>query len=68
MNIKDIASELIEHLQKTTRLPPGCDLGDLGNEIGVAIGKYVDKDKMGFKLESFLSGVKHGVSLVDGTH
>ena len=46
------------------------DLSDLGNEIGIAIGKSIEanKNKLGYELEDFINGVKHGVSLVDGTH
>jgi len=40
----------------------------LGNEIGISIGKHINKDKMGYELDSFIAGIKHGVSLVDGTH
>lgn len=41
------------------------DIGDIGNEIGIAIGKCLDKDNT---IEDFIHGIKHGVSLVDGTH
>ena len=68
MTLQDITSDLIEHLQQTTKLPPGCDLSDLGNEIGIAIGEHINKDKMGYELDSFIAGIKHGVSLVDGSH
>lgn len=44
------------------------DLSDIGNEIGIVIAKYFDKNKMGFELDDFLSGLKHGISLTDGTH
>jgi hypothetical protein len=47
------------------------DLGDIGNEIGIVIAKYImkkDADKKGLDLDSFIRGVKHGVSLIDGTH
>lgn len=41
------------------------DLSDIGNEIGIVIGKYTDdKDS----IEDFIKGVKHGVSLTDGIH
>ena len=68
MTLQDITSDLIQHLQQTTKLPAGCDLSDLGNEIGIAIGEHINKDKMGYELDSFIAGIKHGVSLVDGTH
>jgi hypothetical protein len=68
MSVDDVVSDVIERLQKTPKLPVGCDLSDLGNEIGMAIGKYVNETKLGFEIESFIAGVKHGVSLIDGTH
>jgi hypothetical protein len=67
MTPQDIASELVEHLQKS-RIPQGSDLADLGNEIGVLVGKYTDRNKLGYELESFIAGIRHGVSLADGTH
>jgi len=44
-----------------------ADMSDLGNEIGVAVAKHFSGE-MGFDKESFLSGIRHGISLVDGTH
>lgn len=44
------------------------DLSDIGNEIGLIIGKYIEKDKLGYELEDFIAGLKHGISLIDGTH
>lgn len=43
------------------------DLSDLGNEIGVVIGKHYDnlnKEEIG----DLISGLKHGISLTNGTH
>jgi hypothetical protein len=44
------------------------DLSDLGNEIGMVLGKHIKKDKMEYELESFIQGLKHGISLSGGTH
>ena len=47
------------------------DLTDLGNEIGVAIGKYTiekNADENGLDKDAFICGLDHGVSLIDGTH
>ena len=41
------------------------DLSDIGNEIGIVIGKYTDDENT---VEDFVRGVKHGVSLANGTH
>jgi hypothetical protein len=47
------------------------DLTDIGNEIGVAIGKYTIEENAeddALDVESFICGLKHGISLIDGTH
>jgi len=44
------------------------DCSDIGNEIGIIIGKYIDENKMGWELDAFISGIKHGISIADGTH
>jgi hypothetical protein len=46
------------------------DLSDIGNEIGIAIGKYVHEEESdsGWDLSDFIHGVKHGISLAKGTH
>ena len=41
------------------------DMSDIGNEIGIAIGTQFDKDNT---IEDFIMGLRHGVSLADGTH
>ena len=41
------------------------DLSDVGNEIGIVIGKYTDDDNT---IEDFICGLRHGVSLSNGTH
>jgi hypothetical protein len=43
------------------------DLSDLGNEIGIVIGQYTN-DKMGYDKEDFIAGVRHGISISEGTH
>lgn len=63
----EIVQQLIQHLYHVY-LPVGRDLSDIGNEIGIALGKLVKEDKLGYELDSLIAGIKHGVSLVDGTH
>jgi len=41
------------------------DISDIGNEIGIAIGEYLSTDE---ELNDFISGLKHGVTLKNGTH
>jgi len=43
------------------------DLSDVGNEIGVTIYKYFSEE-LGWNKSDLLSGIEHGISLVDGTH
>ena len=49
-----------------TDVIPG-DLGDVGNQIGIAIAELIDNTP-GYQLSDFIDGVHHGVSLIDGTH
>ena len=39
------------------------DISDIGNEIGIVIGKYSEDDTRDFKF-----GLEHGISLSNGTH
>ncbi len=41
------------------------DISDIGNEIGIVIAKYFDEENT---IEDFIMGVRHGVSLTNGTH
>jgi hypothetical protein len=43
------------------------DLSDLGNDIGILVGKYLSDD-LGFEEYDFISGIKHGISISNGTH
>lgn len=54
--------ELIEQLNK---IKYKGDLSDIGNEIGIIIAKHFDEDNT---VEDFIHGLKHGISLTDGTH
>ena len=64
--MEDIIMKIIDEIKQDiiAALYDGhiSDLSDIGNEIGIVIGKYSDD------VEDFISGVKHGVSLSNGTH
>ena len=62
---KNIKEEIIKQLNEVTY---EGDLSDIGNEIGIIIGKYTPDGEMGYELNDFIHGVKHGISLTDGTH
>ena len=43
------------------------DISDLGNELGVCVGKlYLNMNPI--EIEEFIHGFRHGVSLTNGTH
>lgn len=44
------------------------DLSDIGNEIGIILGEFINKNELGCDLDDFLSGLNHGISLTNGTH
>ena len=43
----------------------GNETWDIGNDIGKIIYKYFTKDD---DIEVFIDGLKHGISVVDGSH
>ena len=64
MVMKVIAAVVAYEITHAERIE---DLSDLGNEIGIAIQPYIE-DEMGFNIDNFIDGLKHGISLGDGTH
>lgn len=40
------------------------DLGDIGNEIGFVLGKYITKDEA-YTKEQFINGLEHGLDLIN---
>lgn len=55
----------VEIIQQLDKINYHGDLSDLGNEIGIVIAKYLDEETT---VEDFIHGLKHGISLTDGTH
>jgi 2-keto-4-pentenoate hydratase/2-oxohepta-3-ene-1,7-dioic acid hydratase in catechol pathway len=43
------------------------DLSDCGNEIGIIVGERY-KNMTEDETRDFISGIKHGISLTNGTH
>ena len=41
------------------------DISDVGNEIGIVLGEFITTDE---ELNDFITGLKHGISLTNGTH
>ncbi len=68
-NFEQISRDIINQLENVN--PKLGDLSDIGNHVGIAIGKYIiqkNEDNLGFTKESFINGFNHGISLIDGTH
>jgi hypothetical protein len=61
-DFKKILKEISENLNNVAY--EYGDYSDIGNEIGFVLGKTITKDE----LEDFLAGLRHGISLSDGTH
>lgn len=69
---KKICDDIILNLQIAKNGHIG-DLGDIGNEVGRAVGHNTCKDNKdlniwAFERDDFTSGYLHGYSLQDGTH
>ena len=62
---KEIAEELIESIEGTLELDAynSADLSDIGNEVGLVIGKYISEKRMGYEYSSFIHGINHGIEL-----
>lgn len=59
---KEILEKIKLYIEKDYSILENGDLSDLGNIVGIAIGPYINEE-MGYELESFYSGVDHGVDL-----
>lgn len=63
----ELINAIIKELKTSTDnsiLVDFLDSGDVGNFIGIAIARNLDKDG----IRDFLAGLEHGVSLIDGSH
>lgn len=41
------------------------DVSDVGNEIGIVLGDFIHTES---ELQDFIQGIRHGMSLTNGTH
>lgn len=67
-NFNEIRDQLISRLENLNYPTDTLDLSDLGNEIGIIVGHYLDKESLGFDKDAFTTGLDHGFSITDGTH
>ena len=54
-------------LLKNSMITYTGDLSDCGNEIGIIVGERY-KNMTEDETSNFISGIKHGISLTNGTH
>jgi hypothetical protein len=40
-------------------------MSDIGNEIGVVLGEFIQSEE---DFKDFIHGLRHGISLTNGTH
>ena len=64
--------DLIETLKELSTLLPNVeyqngDISDIGNEIGYQLGSII-KDMTEVEIDLLIGGIKHGISLTNGTH
>lgn len=67
-NFNEMKNSIAQHLMNvdySEKLSNESDLSDIGNEVGIAISKYLKVRKTGYTIEDFIRGIKHGVSLVN---
>lgn len=64
---KEIAKELIASIEGTLELGVynSADLSDIGNEIGLIIGKHINEKRMGYEYSSLIHGINHGIDLYE---
>jgi hypothetical protein len=67
---KDGFKKVCQELSKRLSNIPydNADMSDVGNEIGIIIAKYFNDEDNGWDVDSFITGLRHGISLTDGTH
>ena len=39
------------------------DLSDIGNSIGQVVALFIDENKKGYEIQSFLDGINHGLTV-----
>lgn len=62
-NFQHIIKQIKEHMEKVSY--ENGDLSDVGNEIGIVLGNYIENEK---EFKDLITGIRHGISLTNGTH
>jgi len=62
-NFQHILKQISESLSKVPY--DNGDLSDVGNEVGIVLGNYITTEQ---EFKDFVTGLRHGISLTNGTH
>jgi hypothetical protein len=62
-NFQHIIKQIKEHMEKVSY--ENGDLSDVGNEIGIVLGNYIENEQ---EFKYLVQGIRHGISLTNGTH
>ena len=62
-NFQHILKQIREHMKKVSY--DNGDLSDVGNEIGIVLGNYIETEQ---DFKDLVHGLRHGISLTNGTH
>lgn len=62
-NFTHILNQIKEHVEKVPY--DNGDLSDIGNELGIVLGRYIETEE---EFKDFVTGLRHGISLTNGTH
>ena len=62
-NFQHIIKQIKEHMENVSY--ENGDLSDVGNEIGIVLGNYVESEQ---DFKDLVQGIRHGISLTNGTH
>ena len=68
-DFEQIKKDIIKELESIPYELASID--DIGNHIGIAIGKYTmlkDAEELQTSKSLFICGLEHGISLIEGTH
>lgn len=66
--IKEVMKLVLSNLEKrTSQIKYYGDFLDLGNEIGFCVGTSID-NMSDREISDFITGLKHGISMTNGTH
>lgn len=58
-----ILNQIKEHVEKVQY--ENGDLSDIGNELGVVLGRYIETEE---EFKDLVTGLRHGISSINGIY